>query len=143
MYVVDASVWVSSLFQTDVTHEASLRWLQGTVQRREFIFAPALLLPEVGGAIARRSGVPAVGIQALDRLQGFLSLRTVPLDLELAQKSARLAANLRLRGADAVNVALARRLGMPLVTWDGEQRERARSAVRVIRTMTPTEALRG
>jgi predicted nucleic acid-binding protein len=44
---------------------------------------------------------------------------------------------MRLRGADAVYVALARRLGMPLVTWDAEQRERAKPVVRVV---TPEEA---
>jgi predicted nucleic acid-binding protein len=37
-----------------------------------------------------------------------------------------------LRGADAVYVALADLLDLPLVTWDREQRERAGRRVRVI-----------
>jgi predicted nucleic acid-binding protein len=78
---------------------------------------------------------------AEDAVRLLLNLPIVeinPVDLDLGQESAQLAIDLRLRGADAVYVALARRLGMPLVTWDGEQRERARSAVRVA---TPEEAL--
>ncbi len=52
--------------------------------------------------------------------------------------AAKVAANLRLRGADAFYVAAASRLDIPLVTWDQEQMERARGLVNVI---TPEEAL--
>jgi predicted nucleic acid-binding protein len=37
-----------------------------------------------------------------------------------------------LRGADAVYVAVARHLGLPLVTWDDELRARAGREVRAI-----------
>jgi len=55
--------------------------------------------------------------------------RLAPVDDELAQLGARLAAELRLRGADALYVGLASRLGVPLVTWDQEQLERGRQMV--------------
>jgi len=44
----------------------------------------------------------------------------------------RFAANLRLRGADALYVAVAARLGVPLVTFDQELASRAALAVDVI-----------
>lgn len=43
-----------------------------------------------------------------------------------------LAIDLRLRGADAVYVAVADQLSLPLVSWDVEQRERAAARVEVI-----------
>src|SRR2546428_644334 len=51
--------------------------------------------------------------------------------------AARLAAKLSLRGADAVCVAAALDLGVPLVSWDTEQPERGR---RLVRVHTPGEA---
>jgi predicted nucleic acid-binding protein len=43
--------------------------------------------------------------------------------------AASLAADVRLRGGDAVYVAAARRLDLPLITWDSEQRQRAAGLV--------------
>ena len=68
MYVVDASVWVSWLFTTDLMHAASRAWLKRTLEERILWFAPMLLLPEAAGAIARRSGDANQGIQAAARL---------------------------------------------------------------------------
>ncbi|MFB0535451.1 MAG: hypothetical protein ACETWR_10755 [Anaerolineae bacterium] len=50
-------------------------------------------------------------------------------DLEVAR---------RLRGCDAIYAALARREGVPLVTWDHQQRSRAAP---VVEALTPSEAL--
>ncbi|MSQ13676.1 MAG: hypothetical protein EXR47_06065 [Dehalococcoidia bacterium] len=69
----------------------------------------------------------------------ILASELVAVERDLGQEAANVASTLRLRGADAVYVALARRLGMPLVTWDREQRGRVAPT---ICTMTPAEALR-
>lgn len=65
-------------------------------------------------------------------------MRLVPIEAELSQLAARFAADQALRGADAVYVSLAYRLGVPLVTWDREQRERRPSTVNVV---TPQDLL--
>ncbi len=57
------------------------------------------------------------------------ALRIVAVDSELAEAAARLAGDQRLRGADAVYVALAKRLSLPLVTWDLEQVSRASEVI--------------
>lgn len=88
-----------------------------------------MLPPELVGAITRRSGMPALGRNVLDEILRIHSLRIVPIDHRLGRASALAAAEFRLRGADAVYVALARHLGLPLVTWDREQRLRAGQAV--------------
>lgn len=138
MYVVDASVWVSRFVGGDVHHEASYLWLAGLVQERTAIAAPALLLPEVAGAIARRSGRPELATRALSLLQRLPNVRLVPIEVELSQLAGRFAADQALRGADAVYVSLAYRLGIPLVTWDTEQRERGPTNISVF---TPQDLL--
>ena len=65
------------------------------------------------------------------------NVRLVPVDVELAVLGAEAAAELGLRGADALYVALARRLDVPLVTWDQEQRVRSQAAIAVL---APAEA---
>ena len=65
MIVTDASVWVSHLITQEVHHAVSRRWLTAVVHSRSIIAAPALLLAEVGGAVARRTGDAALGHQAI------------------------------------------------------------------------------
>jgi predicted nucleic acid-binding protein len=87
------------------------------------------LLTEVAGAIARRTGKPELAHQAVKRLLNIPSLRLVASDQQLGTAAARLAADLRLRGADAMYVAVAYRLNIPLVTWDREQLERTQNFI--------------
>jgi predicted nucleic acid-binding protein len=132
LYVVDASVWVSRFLPADVHHDPSHCWLGEQVARGEPIAAPLLVLAEVAGAVARRTGLSELGAHAVSLMQHLPNARLVPVDAELAQLGARVAAQLRLRGADALYVALAHRLDIPLVTWDQEQRERGRPLVAVL-----------
>ena len=138
MFVVDASVWVSALVATDVNHESSRRWLLQAGDAGKPVVAPSLLLAEVAGAVARRTGAPTLGLRAIGLVQRLPVSRIVPVDSELAQAGAGMAAKARLRGADAIYVALASRLSIPLVTWDLEQRQRgAANAV----VLSPPEAI--
>jgi predicted nucleic acid-binding protein len=123
--VVDASVWLSYLIQVDANHAASYRWLSEVLLEGQAIVAPVLLLAEVGGAIARQTGNPALGQKTIDRLLSIPNLRLVSVDHSLGIQAARVAAAQRLRGADASYVAVAVALGVPLVSWDREQVERA------------------
>lgn len=129
--VVDASVWVSSLIEHDVNHEVSLRWLEAYTDSGGVLVEPVLFLVEVAGAVARLRGSPADGKRALGRLTALSGLRLVAQDSQFGEAAAELAADLRLRGADAVYVATAHLLHIPLLTWDREQQERARPVVTV------------
>ncbi|MBI3968620.1 MAG: type II toxin-antitoxin system VapC family toxin [Chloroflexi bacterium] len=99
----------------------------------ESLVVPSLLLAEVAGAIARRAGRPQVGQQAMVSVLHVPGLRVVALDAVLGREAGRLAARLQLRGADAVYVAVARALSLPLVTWDVEVQKRAAGIV-IVRT---------
>ncbi|MBI4219418.1 MAG: PIN domain-containing protein [Chloroflexi bacterium] len=134
---MDASVWVSRFVQVDVTHTASRSWIEACLGRDTLLVAPALLLPEVAGAVSRRTGVPALGERAANLIEQLPGVRLVPLDADLAPLSANLAAKHQLRGADAVYIALAQYLGLPLVTWDREQVERGG---RVVLALAPKAA---
>jgi predicted nucleic acid-binding protein len=130
--IVDASVWVSSLIVEDRHHQESKRWLVRQIERGETPFVPTLALPEVAGAIARRTGSAELGREAARRMRRTPGLRLVALDGDLAAEAADLAADARLRGADAVYVAAARALNLPLFTWDQDLAERAGRFVQVV-----------
>jgi len=131
MRVVDASVWVGRLVDTEAHYAASRRWIEVYLARGGQMVAPMLLLAEVAGAVARRIGDKALANRATEALLAVPNLRLVPLDAQLGQASAQLAADLGLKGADATYVAVAHLLGVPLVTWDRQQGERAAERIAV------------
>ena len=134
MYVVDASVWVSSFLPKDNFHAESHHWVEERVRQGEAVVIPTIALAEIAGAVARSTGLPLNGRRAVQYVEDLSISYAVVIDENLARLSARVAATLFLRGADAVYVAVARRLNVPLVTWDNEQLTRAAP---IIETLTP------
>jgi predicted nucleic acid-binding protein len=123
--VVDASLWVARLVPQDAFHAAVRAWMEARLLEGTEFIAPALLLAETAGAISRRTGEALLATQAVEHLQHLPGLRLVEMDSALMKEAASLAAELGLRGADSVYVAVASRLGIPLATLDADQRTRA------------------
>jgi predicted nucleic acid-binding protein len=121
MIVTDASIWVSIAYYNDIHRQATRVWLNEYLATNRGITAPTLLIAEVGGAVARRTGKSQFGHNAVKALTSHGFLRLIPIDQRLAATAAELAADYRLRGADALYVALAYSLDVPLLTWDQEQ----------------------
>lgn len=119
MVVVDANVFVSLFVPADVHHERCVSWLRARLSAGELLVAPAILLPEVGGSVSRRTS-EASGRQAIAGLRRILTLRLVPVDGQLAALAADLAVAYALRGADAVYAAIADRLHISVVTLDND-----------------------
>ncbi len=94
------------------------------VQAAERFAAPELLLAELGGAIARRTGSPQLAKQTLAVILRIPELRLLKLQGELVSTAAQLAAEYGLRGAAAFYSAAAAQLTIPLVTLDVDQHER-------------------
>jgi predicted nucleic acid-binding protein len=130
--VVDASVWVARLVSSDQFYQPTKDWMDNQRSSGVQFISPSLLLPEVGGAIARRTGDPTLGRRAVTRLERLPGLRLVEMDNELVREAARLSAKLGLRGADSLYVATAHRLRLPLFTFDVDQRERAQGQVKIL-----------
>ena len=131
MIAVDASVWVSGFTLQDAYHDVSRAWLATQHASNSLLAIPVICLAEVSGAISRVTGYSGDGERAINQILAQSNLRILPVDHPLGLVAAQLAAQLRLRGADAVYVALARRLNIPLATWDQELLQRAGQVVTV------------
>jgi predicted nucleic acid-binding protein len=129
--VLDASIVVSRLVPHDVHHESTRTWLAAHVAGGGMLIAPTLLLAELAGAVARRTANARLARRAVAAVLQLPGLRLVSLDETLARRAATLAGQLRVRGADAVYIAVAAALNLPLATWDFEQRDRAARIVTV------------
>jgi predicted nucleic acid-binding protein len=127
--VVDASVWVSLFVSADGHHSVTSAWFERRVTKGTPFAAPALVLAEIAGAVARRTGNPNDGDAVVRLVTAIPRLRLINVDRRVGTHAASLAAALRLRGTDAVYVAVADLLAVPLVTLDAEQVERARGQV--------------
>jgi predicted nucleic acid-binding protein len=132
-YTVDASVFVNAFNPHEHGHEESLRCLTAIQERGDPIVAPTLLLSEIASAVARTLDDSIGALQYAKATAALPHLTLVTLTTALARQAAELAATYRLRGADALYVAVARRYGTTLVSRDEEQRTRG-SAVVTCRT---------
>jgi predicted nucleic acid-binding protein len=131
MIVVDASVWVSLFVDQDVHYESTFNWFERLRLKEQWFAAPILVLPEVTGSVARRTGRPDLGRYAIHQLLRIPTLRLLPIDRELGLTAARHAADLQIRGADATYIVLARNLNASLVTWDNDMLARASKVIKV------------
>ena len=139
-YTVDASVFVNAFNPHEQGHAESLRFLATIQERGDPVIVPTLLVPEIASAVARASDDSAGALQYANATAGLPQLSLVTLTPAMARQAAELAAMHRLRGADAIYLAVARRYGTTLVSRDEEQRTRGSVAATC---QTPEEALGG
>ena len=103
-------------------------------QLPNYRYLPAFLAEhqvEVVASLARKQNNTQMASNWMREIQQLPSLTLVNLDELLAHAAAEIAARHRLRGSDAVYVAVARRFGATLITLDAEQQERAAAVVPV------------
>ncbi len=138
MVVIDASVYVSRLQRQEAQHVESVRLLEAVAARGVPVLCPEILLPEVAAALARGLDDAEFAYRVAAHLRTLPGHSFITVDRALSGSAARLAAEFRMRGCDAIYTALAQREGARLITWDKQQRERAAG---VVETLTPAEAL--
>jgi predicted nucleic acid-binding protein len=137
MFTVDASVYVNALNPTEADSVNSRAFLDLVLMRGEEVIEPTLLRVEIAAALTRALAEPQLAVEMADAVSALPGHAWRMLDESLAEESAALAAEHRLRGADAIYAAVARREGRTLVTRDRQQLERLSG---VVPTLTPAAA---
>ena len=137
-WTVDASVFVAAAREVEPHHAESRAFLRELHIGGLPVVCPTLALPESAAALARRTGDDALADEVVDLILSLSALDLVAVDVPLAERAVDLAKAHRLRGADAVYVAVAAVSGATLVTLDSEMLSRAPSAVSA---MTPAQWL--
>jgi predicted nucleic acid-binding protein len=129
MAVIDASVYIAWIKANEADHASSWAWLGAARARREPLLAPVTLVAEVGAALSRGLGDTDLAQRAVDKLKKGSLIELVPVTLALASQAATIAVKHRIRGCDAIYVALAEQRGDTLLTLDQQQLERAAAVV--------------
>jgi len=138
-FTVDASVFLNAFNPYEEGHEESKAVLARLEANAIPIIVPNLLRVEAAAAVARGRGDAGLARRFAAALLRLPHLVVIPLDDALAATAAQLAADHRLRGADAVYGAVALRFGSALVSRDGEQLTRLAA---VIQTFHPRDVTR-
>ena len=138
MLTVDANVFISAASTAEARHQVSRAFFARTFALSVSLYCPALLLPEVAAGIARPTGRVGFATRTVDGIRCLPDLSLVLLDENRAGLATDVAITYRLRGADAVYVAVAQEYGTTLITWDQELLTRGVAAVP---TQTPTDWL--
>lgn len=128
---VDASVFVGAFTPSEPAHAASKSFLRGLAEAGPPIFLPALAMVEIAAAIGRGQDRPELGAAFASEVIQLPQVALIGLDEWPAREAAEIAARHRLRGSDAVYIAVARRFAATLITLGKEQRRRAAAVVKV------------
>jgi predicted nucleic acid-binding protein len=134
MPIVDASVCGAFFNGRELQHVSSRIWFREARKRDEQVVAPVILLAEVAAALGRGLGDAGLADYAVGVLRSRRWIQLLPVTQALSIRAAKIAAEQKIRGCDAIYVALAQQLGMELVTLDGDQLDRGAA---VVRTRTP------
>ena len=126
VYVLDASVAVSSSRRGDENHARAKQHLTPLLMGIDSIVVPSIFEVEVVASLARVGMATAEVRRVVDGL--LARARVVTLGPRAARAASDVAARARLRTGDAIYTWVALREGLPLVTFDGEILARAHLA---------------
>ena len=123
LYVIDASVLLSSLRLSEPDHVESLRLLKQIERSGWQIYVPTILMAEIAAGITRNMGKARRAQQVLAMIASQTHIDIVDVDERLGGLAATIAAQQLIRGCDAIYVALAQMRNATLITLDLEQRD--------------------
>ena len=129
MAVIDASVYVALINAKEKEHTSSWTWFEQAKNEQQTIAAPVILLAEVAAALSRGVGDLSLAHRVVGQLKRSRLIELVPVSLAIAEQAAVIAGDYRIRGCDAIYVALASQLEDCLITLDQQQLERAAAIV--------------
>ncbi len=130
--VIDTSAWVSRLITTDSNHVKARVWLDNFMLRGGVLIAPTLFATEVGANMSRITGKTHRGRAAVVQIYTLPIMTLVPMDQALVDEATDIGIAFAIKASDAFFVAIAKRLGLPLVTFDRDQLSRPASIITAI-----------
>lgn len=133
MAIMDASVAVALVNADEKEHARCWAWFEQARRADEPISAPVIILSEVAAALSRGTGDAVLARRVVQQWVLSDLIELVPVTVLLAERATSIAADCRIRGCDAVYVALADLSGEPLVTLDRQQLDRGAAIVTVRR----------
>lgn len=138
LLTIDANVFISAIVRQEVHHADSLALLQKLSDGPASAVCPTLVIVETVAGIARPTGNEDLARQGRILIEEFPGIRLQAPGLHLIRHAAEIAASHRLRGADAVYLAVAQIHRTTLITWDKEMLQRGPD---VAPTVTPAQWL--
>jgi predicted nucleic acid-binding protein len=124
MYVIDASVHVADARPREPHHAEARALLSQIAEQNRQVYLPEIVLAEIAAAISRGTGQTDLARRLTTSLRRVPNFHFVPVDQELGDRAADIAAKYQIPGCDAVYVALTQQLGAVLITLDHQQRVR-------------------
>ena len=128
---IDSSVWVAAFLTDEANHKRAYSFLTTVIKDSSSIIIPVTITIEVAMALARRSE-GALADTVLEFMLALPSVQfveiTYPRMIDIIQATS----SLKVRGMDAVVIAVAREYDSRLVTLDKELEQRAKGFVQVV-----------
>jgi predicted nucleic acid-binding protein len=137
-YTIDASVFINAFNANEQGHATSRALLAAIENVADPIVVPTLLIVEVASAAARIHRDPLEGVRYASAISALPHVTLISLSATLARNAAEVAANLLVRGSDAVYLMVAEMYGTTLISLDKEQLSRGS---RIAACQTPQQAL--
>jgi len=122
-------VIVAALRRQEKDHLPALKLLRQIKDQEHIAIEPYTVLVEVVAAIRRRTGSKELATRVKDDLLALGTFRFVDLDAVSSSSAAGIAADIGVRGMDAIVIQVAKEFGIPLVTLDVEIIEKAKGIV--------------
>jgi len=137
-FVLDASVLVAAVLPNEPFHVDAKALMRRLMDATTYLYVPTIAFAEVAAAIARGAGDERLALAVAAEYTVRPDLHRIAVDVALGDLATEVAAKQRIRGCDAVYVALAQMEQAILITLDEQQRERAPAGVTA---RTPAQAL--
>ncbi len=132
MLTIDANVFAAAEIRSEPEYGPARRLIAVVLDQGLRLHLPWLAVVEASVSIGRRLGSVAVASDIASAIADFPGVVLHPVGRDLALLAAAVGAECRLRGADSVYAAVAKRHGTVLITCDEELRQRTKGTVEAL-----------
>ena len=123
---------VTALRKQEKDHIAAKNVLRKVKDGVHIAIEPYTVLVEITAAIKRRTGSKELAIRVRDDLLAINTLNFISLDTANAADASGIAADIGVRGMDAIVIQVSKEFDIPLITLDKEMLEKAKAVVEVM-----------